>query len=398
MKVRVKDDDGGEAIGYVDVTVAAATINVPPLVGDEGSSLGLLATVDGLDPAATYEALVLWGDGDSATASATFVNGQLRIAASHVYADNHLGATLYATGVEVRRNGTLVAAGGGTATIANVAPALSGQGNQAALAGVTTSFTLGAFADPGFDFGGRLESFTATVDWGDGAAAGTGHADLDLKRLEPRNARQPQPRLRLGRDEDRHRDRDRRRRRHAQRDLRRGRGADAGAGADRRERRAAAHAVGRDRRLRRRGRHRSQHRLGRRHFEHRHADAVGQHAAAGRRPHLRRQRLVHGLRDDHARRPRDPVRQHHGNHRQRQPRQRSAAERGGGRRRGAELRLRHVRRCGLHLRRRGDHGILHRDGRLGRRQQRTAGAELDLQRFERRERSATSAMRTPPTA
>ena len=167
VTVTVTDDDGGQVSKQFTVTVAP-TIAVPALSGNEGATLSLAAAVAGIGSLADYTATVNWGDGTSDTNPAlSLVGNVLTIAANHQYADN--GA--YPITVSLYLDGNLVIAAGNTAAIANASPTSSQPANAAAVVGVDQSFDFGTFADAGFTFAaaGTTESFTATVDWGDGS-------------------------------------------------------------------------------------------------------------------------------------------------------------------------------------------------------------------------------------
>ena len=70
-------------------------------------------------------------------------------------------------------------------TVTNVAPTLTAAGNQTANEGATLTVTnIGSFTDPGFanpanPGAEREETFTYTINWGDGTAPSTGTATID---------------------------------------------------------------------------------------------------------------------------------------------------------------------------------------------------------------------------
>ncbi len=155
LTVTVADDDGaaGASRATVVVTNRAPVANPGAAVtGTEGAQVRFdgSASTDPDGDALSY----LWNFGDGSPA-ATGAN------VSHVYADN--GA--YTVTLTVS-DGRLTAGASTTATIANVAPAVSPLLGGTLLPGETYHGS-GSFADPGAD------AWTATVDYGDGSGAAT---------------------------------------------------------------------------------------------------------------------------------------------------------------------------------------------------------------------------------
>ncbi|MCZ2341134.1 MAG: choice-of-anchor A family protein, partial [Bacteroidales bacterium] len=159
VTVTVTDDGGAVGTAQVVVTVQAtnpqAVISGPSTVL-EGSeyplALASAAPVDSWD--------IQWGDGTSSTLSGSATS------ASHVYADN--GA--YAISATATNAAGVWTANGITVSVGNVAPTVTAGPDQSAGVNALTTFHLGTFTDPGFTFptAGTSETFTATVDWGDG--------------------------------------------------------------------------------------------------------------------------------------------------------------------------------------------------------------------------------------
>ncbi|NLY01854.1 MAG: hypothetical protein GXY83_37690, partial [Rhodopirellula sp.] len=72
------------------------------------------------------------------------------------------------------------ASGAFEVTVANVAPTLTVVGNQATSEGAVLSIAnVGTFTDPGFDRSPTRETFSYTIDWGDGTTADAGAAAID---------------------------------------------------------------------------------------------------------------------------------------------------------------------------------------------------------------------------
>ncbi len=189
VEVTVYDDEGGSDVKTFVVTVN----NVAPtlaVVGDqtvdEGATLSLTDlgtfTDPGFGPTETFTYTINWGDGtyvDGGLATIDMAGGagQETIGSfdgSHVYADNGVytvEVTVYDDdgGSDVK---TFVV------TVNNVAPTLAVVGDQTVDEGATLSLTdLGTFTDPGF---GATETFTYTINWGDGTYADGGLATIDV--------------------------------------------------------------------------------------------------------------------------------------------------------------------------------------------------------------------------
>jgi IgGFc binding protein/Putative Ig domain/FG-GAP-like repeat len=160
---------GVNRVGPVNLAAAA-------LSGDEGQLRTLVATFDNPGINSSHSATINWGDGVTETAIVTFANGHGDFTAQHVYSDN--GS--YTIHLEVSDDSLagLVdpTALDTTATVGNVPPTLIVSANRPALAGTPASLVVGTFTDPGFDNPAlpSAESFSATIDWGDGSAPTAG--------------------------------------------------------------------------------------------------------------------------------------------------------------------------------------------------------------------------------
>ena len=130
-----------------------------PYAGGEGSSIAMSAAAS-VDPNGTVVDYA-WSFGDGTTGSGASV--------THTYAQDGL----YTVTVTVTDNDGLTDAITTTAAVANVAPALGAFDGATLLQGGTYAAS-GSFTDPGAD------TWTATVDYGDGAGPGplalTGHS------------------------------------------------------------------------------------------------------------------------------------------------------------------------------------------------------------------------------
>ncbi|MGD9635353.1 MAG: beta strand repeat-containing protein [Pirellulales bacterium] len=193
VKARIIDQDGG----YTDYTTTITINNVAPtLVNitvddatiDEGQTATITATIN--DPGAdTFEVDVNWKDGFpadkitglGATDKTGVVGGTSyvwdadtrQLTVKHVYLDDNPTLTpfdLYAVDLFVRDDDT-AQTGPYTVnvTVSNVAPVLDVVGDQMVNEGALLNLTgvnspnIGTFTDQGI-----LDSFTATIDWGDG--------------------------------------------------------------------------------------------------------------------------------------------------------------------------------------------------------------------------------------
>ncbi|TPW19182.1 MAG: PDK repeat-containing protein [Elusimicrobia bacterium] len=160
VTVTIADDDGGTSVQSFTATIANAAPSLAALADQsaaEGASLSLQG-VNFTDPGLldTHSATVDWGDGT--TEAATISSKAL--SAQHAYGDN--GAYAVTVTVADDDGGTSVKTF--TATIGNVAPALSDLAGQSASEGALISLQGATFTDPGF-----LDTHSATVNWGDGA-------------------------------------------------------------------------------------------------------------------------------------------------------------------------------------------------------------------------------------
>lgn len=186
VSVKTKDDDGGESITNFTVTVTTAIVTFPPITGQEGSggtTPPLSATVNGLVANATYTYEVLWGNNTTSTGTITGTGSLRTFTATKVYADNgsfnaagvYSNAGTYGVTVRIKDSASvIVASSTGSADVGNLAPVSPGNGTDTAVAFSSKIFALGTFTDSGFKFNtpaaawGSDESFTATVNWGDG--------------------------------------------------------------------------------------------------------------------------------------------------------------------------------------------------------------------------------------
>jgi PKD repeat protein len=164
VTVTVSDDDQGVGTD----TVIVRPVHPPKLTLactktlDEGSALSLSGCFT--DTSSTsWTATVDYGDGSGVQPLALSANK--KFALNHIYADNGR----YVVTVQVRDEAGVIGTGTVQVTARNVAPKVSA-GRDATLTlsgGIATFSRAGSFTDPGAD------TWTATVDYGDGSGVQT---------------------------------------------------------------------------------------------------------------------------------------------------------------------------------------------------------------------------------
>jgi PKD repeat protein len=167
----IRDSAGGTGTSSVDVTVnnvAPVVIAGTDLVSQEGSEVSFTGSFTDVGAIDTHT--IEWDFGDGSTATGT-------LTPKHVYADNRdYTVTLKVTDSDgATHSDTLVA------KISNVAPALTVPVAQDTDEGATLRLDpIGLFTDPGFTSttAGTQETFTYSINWGDGTAANTGTATI----------------------------------------------------------------------------------------------------------------------------------------------------------------------------------------------------------------------------
>jgi hypothetical protein len=171
--------DRGGLLSQVTVAVTV-TNSVPVVTGTqftpspqaEGSPVSVVATFAdpglGTTPPETYTCVVDYGDGSGPLAG--IVSGGGCTGPAHTYP----GLGPYTATVAVTDSQGAVGAGSLGITIPNTAPVITvTSGSDSATTGVAVS-TVAVFDDPGFVVGGANETYTCTVDYGDGTGPQTG--------------------------------------------------------------------------------------------------------------------------------------------------------------------------------------------------------------------------------
>jgi len=131
----------------------------------EGGTVNLTGTITD-SPGDTHTATVDWGD-NTGIQALSVNQGADTFSGNHVYADN--GA--YLVVVTVTDSTSQSNTCSFSQTVNNVAPTLAAYSNMSVCPGATVNRPARTFTDPGFDHPptGTLESFTASVNWGDGS-------------------------------------------------------------------------------------------------------------------------------------------------------------------------------------------------------------------------------------
>jgi streptogramin lyase len=185
VSVAVLDPDSRTIIASVTANVAAAPLvaAAAPVATTEGAAvsagttLAIFTDTGGADPLSAYTATVAWGDGTTTAPANVLLTGagfQVVAAAPHTYADEGSYSVLV-TITEVNAAGAVIntVSVSGAAIVAD-AP-LSPVGVQALTTPKGTPLigaVVASFTDS--DSAASSADFTATIDWGDGAAESIG--------------------------------------------------------------------------------------------------------------------------------------------------------------------------------------------------------------------------------
>lgn len=154
--------EAGTAPEVTDFTLDRSEVNENDEVTLTGYGVGTSGTDD-------YDVEISWGDG-SPVEIVTVVGGADSFTATHNYADDGVYT------VSIIATGQTATALTSDVTVNNVAPTVTAITDQTVAEGTALNLTdIATFEDPGFD----TETFTYSVDWGDGSLADTGNATID---------------------------------------------------------------------------------------------------------------------------------------------------------------------------------------------------------------------------
>ena len=138
-----------------------------PLTGIEGSIIELRTDFTDAGGTAPYQATIDWGDGSVTSVNILdFADGEGILAASHIYADNGT----YDVTLTLQDGNQVTTQAFTTANISNADPIVVAAADSAVVRNQLVELTVADFSDVGFDnaIANTTESFTATIDWGDG--------------------------------------------------------------------------------------------------------------------------------------------------------------------------------------------------------------------------------------
>ena len=171
-------DNENAILSFVDFgDLDGLTIDsVVPDPVDEGSTTAV--TISFTNDPQEHTLTISWGDGSADTVT-TLAQGDFEESVGHVYADNGT----YTINVTVEDSQSQTKTASTSVGVGNVAPTLTVRnGNQTVAEGTELSLTdLGAITDPGFANAALSEdeTFTYSINWGDGSSADTGSATID---------------------------------------------------------------------------------------------------------------------------------------------------------------------------------------------------------------------------
>ncbi|WP_425396859.1 Calx-beta domain-containing protein [Aeoliella sp.] len=193
VKIVVEDDDGGMTMDTFMVTVGNVTPTLT-VAEDQSTDEGALLSIENIgqitDPAfggvKEFSYSIDWGDGtplDSGMATIDQVGSEgtptlASFDGQHTYADNGT----YTVKVTVADDDGGMTMDTFSVTVANIAPTLTVAPDQTIDEGALLSIeNIGQISDPGYknDAIPTDETFSYSIDWGDGTATDTGAATID---------------------------------------------------------------------------------------------------------------------------------------------------------------------------------------------------------------------------
>ena len=167
VTVTVADNAGASATATSSVSVHAANQapSITSLVvtaGDEGASSTLALTFADTDPADTHTVTVAWGDGATSD-PVTLASTVTTFDASHVYADTGT----YSVVLTLADSASHTVTANASVSPTNVSPVVGNLTlSPSSVVDHQTLTVSGSFTDPG-----TADTFTLTLDWGDGTSS-----------------------------------------------------------------------------------------------------------------------------------------------------------------------------------------------------------------------------------
>lgn len=163
------------ALVSVTVTDQPFFVEADDVDGSEGEMLDIEAVFTDLNHANIHSATVFWGDGTSSDGLISERANNGTVFAQHIYSDN--GSYSYRVEVTDELGNTTDTEA--TAVIGNLAPEVTAVSDIVVDEGSLLSITIATFEDRGFSTPQSNETFTATIDWGDGSAPVSGTVSVN---------------------------------------------------------------------------------------------------------------------------------------------------------------------------------------------------------------------------
>lgn len=166
LTATVTDNAGATAVATSTVSVhapnqAPSVVSFGVTAGNEGSSSTLALTFADADATDTHTVVVAWGDGNTTT-SPDLASSVTTFDATHVYADTGN----YSVGLTLNDSAGHSVTASTSVSPANVGPVVESLTlSPSSVVDHELLTVSGTFTDPG-----TLDTFTLTVDWGDGTA------------------------------------------------------------------------------------------------------------------------------------------------------------------------------------------------------------------------------------
>jgi PKD repeat protein len=172
VSLNVSDNDGGvgstsQTITVVNAAPVLSNISVTPGTINEGGAVTVSGNISDPGSADSFVLTVTWGDGSAANTT-SLPSGSTSFSRSHTYADDNPTGTASDTNnisLSLKDKDEDTGTGSASVVVKNLVPSLSITAPaDGTLYAINTSVSLsGEFSD-----GGTLDTFSCSVDWGDG--------------------------------------------------------------------------------------------------------------------------------------------------------------------------------------------------------------------------------------